>query len=47
MYLRRLPTPDIRARFAADEADDPDILDDDNNGDFDSEIKDEDGDENA
>jgi hypothetical protein len=46
MYLRRLPPPDIRGRFAADEADDRDFSDDDNGG-FDSEIEDEDGDEDA
>ena len=46
MYLRRLPPPDIRGRFAADEADDSDFSDDDNGG-FDSEIEDEPGDEDA
>jgi hypothetical protein len=46
MYLRRLPPPDIRGRFAADEADDPDFIDDDN-GEFDSRINDEDGDEDT
>ena len=46
MYLRRLPPPDIRGRFANDEADDPDFLDDDNGG-LDLEIEDEDGDDDA
>ncbi len=46
MYLRRLPPPDIRGRFATDEADDRDFIDD-NKGSFDSEIEDEDGDEDA
>jgi hypothetical protein len=44
MHLRRLPPPDIRGRFPADEADEPDFFDDDNAG-FDSETDDEEGDE--
>jgi hypothetical protein len=44
MHLRRLPPPDIRGRFPAEETDDPEFMDEDN-GSFDSEIEDEDGDE--